>query len=288
MTNKVVTEYALYGLAGLGLGYMVPKYKTSQSRLGHYNPLQNMYVNDRFDTGDKGWSEFGSRGPGPYMGKDVENGNEIDVLILRNRYYYVSFTNESKRLTIMWRKFRWESWIKLDNYLGWDKFRLFRLGIDTQKGNAWPIDKIEYRRFYWITYLNHDDNSFINGWYHSGGNENFGLPFPGDNTQILKPNGWVYIRLDIDFVDNEYLEFQCNDRIWDLRGLKKTWVSQCDGERRRLTNLLHCGFAITTVDKNTDINGWTESTSIAKIYSTCISGEGQYDYENIIPYTRVC
>ncbi len=215
---------------------------------GEFNPLENIYTYNDFKNGFQGWSLFGTKGV-PF----IENG----VLIIPNKESDMVFSNYSKRLTIMWRYFRWESYINFSNDSGYENLKFIQWALDTQKGNAFPKDGSEDRRFYFILCYPNENKWEIRA--------TTGISFPG----TLYNNKWNYVRIDLDFINSEFLKIQFNDQIIDLRGHSPSKVIKAP-ERTRLTNLLHVGFGIASYTNDT--------TSILKVKSTYISGEGEYKY----------
>ncbi len=215
---------------------------------GEFDPLKNIYTYNDFKNGFQGWSLFGTNGI-----PSIENG----VLIIPNKNSNLDFSNYSKRLTIMWRYFRWESYINFSNDSGYENLKYITWALDTQKGNAFPKDGSEDRRFYNIFCYPNENKWII--WAAPG------ISFTG----TLHSNKWNYVSIDLDFINSEFLKMQFNDQIVDLRGHSPLKVVK-NNERTRLTNLLHVGFGIASYTKYT--------TSILKVKSTCISGEGEYKY----------
>ena len=70
---------------------------------------------------------------------------------------------------------------------------------------------------------------------------------------------WQYMRLKIDTISHEYVEFQCQDRIWDLRGIPLDVV---DGYKR-IDNLINPVFWVST-DTNRRVFLYVDSVVVSQ------------------------
>lgn len=236
----------------------------------YYNPLRHIYWYDTFNDGLAGWGVYRE------SSGHVSNGylpNERGQTLTRGglsgeKVMIIEDSAAIKRTSWLWKnKIRLETWYIFKNFnsvISQDNLTdnvIFE--YDTQMKVA---PENYYRSHYGVKFRNlNNDKKILQQWnYLSNEYMKYNLstkknetiveytPLPGDPIQELTYNekykyDWDYLRLDIDLDKHEYIEFQSNDRVWNLRGIKKPDCINC-GEENVLNNLLNFVFAIQSID----------------------------------------
>ena len=236
----------------------------------YYNPLRHIYWYDTFNDGLAGWDVYRESKARVYSGYLP---NERDQTLTRGglsgeKVMIIEGGTAIKRTSWLWKnKIRLETWyifknfnntISQDNLTGSVTFK-YDTQIGVSPGNY-------FRSHFAMKFRNLNNNKKILQQWNYLSNEYMKynsstkkdeyieeyVPLPGNPIQELTYNekykyDWNYLRLDIDLDKHEYVEFQSNDRIWDLRGIKKVNCVKC-GEENVLNNLLNFAFSISSVD----------------------------------------
>jgi hypothetical protein len=117
-------------------------------------------------------------------------------------------------------------------------------------GISYDIQDDEHRYWPAIRYLNAENGVPVRRWqYHAGGDRVVHLEgfedVPGGSgndelcyNEIATKQNWHYLRWLIDLETRQYVELECNDRVYDLRGTGHTPLSPYPN----LRTLLNLGF----------------------------------------------
>lgn len=222
-------------------------------RLSRFDPLRRIIFFDDFDDGLRGWTELmpnyeGSldhlMNPNSYMlldkrppmlssssTWDTGTAGSLDgtyALKVTTRPQKGHLPKALKRITWFRRgllqceaifTFKAEA---SELTLGDVDFRAFGLSYDLQDDG--------YRYWPAVRYLNAEDGVLQQKWQaHTGGvrhpHHDGWSDIPGGHqplcyNEIATKQNWHYLRWLIDLRSREYVDLQCNERVWDLRGLR--------------------------------------------------------------------
>ncbi|MHB1132032.1 MAG: DUF6772 family protein [Chloroflexota bacterium] len=215
-------------------------------QLSRFNPLERILFHDDFDNGLSGWTEL----IGNYFDKFGNANNDMGdcrppmlssasmwdtgtagafqgtySLKIATRPTPGHLAKALKRMTFQAkRRMRCEAFFTY-------RAEASRLQLDEEEfhafGTSYDIQDEEKRYWPAIRYLNAENGKVVGKWQyhvagdkvHAGGWEDV----PNGQqlfcyNEILTKQNWHYLRWDIDLRNREYIELQCNDRSWDLRG----------------------------------------------------------------------
>lgn len=235
----------------------------------YYHPLKHIYMYDIFASGDlQGWGPFEYTRGEPYVGSLpseapghalTRGGLSGQQVLIQPATHATAFGRVIKRGSWIWtNNIRYECWFTFKNF-GFKypakgaNYGTFRFDIDTQMGTGVESD----RRWFSIRW-----NSASLTWEYSCGTEDTQQwkPLPGNAKQELTWNqrykyDWLYARMDINLGKHEYAEFQCANRVWNLRGLRPCKGKKFCGESNAqeadvLTNLINFTFSANKGDAN--------------------------------------
>ncbi len=269
---------------------------TPANRLVYFSPLKNNYEY-YFKDGFQGWNKLSSTSE-PYIGKLIypQNLPEPDlggltgnqVLVIKNKRTLSKMQVGLDISDILQNnsKLRWETWFVYKNYTPsrdygckgksqseGDEARYEGcIWVDKISKNDWAFEQIKSignitftiktnKRIYAIDWLNYDTDfrrkwTFLNNVNKYQELEN---PIQELCFNAAYKYDWVYARLDIDLIKNEYLEFQCMERIWNLKGLSPYLTEETKDQ------LVSYGIESSVYNADSD--------TYLYIDSTCISGE---------------
>ena len=233
----------------------------------YFNPLKHIYMYDIFAIGNtQGWGPFESTFGDPYVGSLpcekpphalTRGGLSGQQVLIQPATHANKFGRVIKRGSWIWAsRIRYECWFTFKNF-GFKypakgaNYGAFRFDIDSQMGTGAESD----RRWFSVRW-----NSASATWEYSCGVEDTQQwkPLPGDAKQELTWNqcykyDWLYARMDIHLGKHEYVEFQCANRVWDLRGLRPCKGKKYCGESNAqeadvLNNLINFTFSANKGD----------------------------------------